>query len=452
MAFIPTDANLDDALKRSVQLAKDLYDANASGSDSIWTNTSDLLTNVTYPGSDRVRRGALSFRRGIARSIASLLKRPLDAVLLGYLLRYGSNASTPEAGWDDLLQYFQDNTKTVKQRAVTTGAPTKTAGLGTPTFRVLTTDRRNNAIESIWPSVIRMEAVAAQPESQTGQETLEFFTPPRIDLFSLKHLADSPDAEDGGDGSRRRVVLVNSDTSLLRDQSFEFNRGLVARGALTGTGAWKDDAGTSTAKIAIIDDGIRSSIRERNFYNLATTTNPQYQCIEVDGTAGGSGPGDIAISQNLRSVSRGNPYDYGVWVKRRNSATGNVKVICGSITVTQNVALLTNDAWTFVGVPLGQNCWPDNFTVGDNLRFKIQTETIATGQVRLDSVEFSPFARINGVYVRPQASATPLATDYRGTWTFSISSDSEIQKWIHFVYGEGYCLPSAGSPSITDPT
>lgn len=452
MAFIPTDANLDDALKRTVQLAKDLYDANASGADSIWQNTSDLLGNVSYPGSDRVRRGAIAFRRGIAGSIASLLKRPLDAVLLGYLLRYGSNASTPEAGWDDLLQYFQDNTKTVKQRAVTIGTPTKSSGTGTPTFRVLSTDKRSNAIESIWPVTVRMEAVAAQPESQTGQETLEFFAPPRIDLFSLEHLSDSPDPEEGGDGSRRRVVLVNSDTSLLRDTSFEFNRGLVARGALTGTGAWLDDDGASTAKIAIVDDGVRASIRERNFYNLDTTTNPEKQCIEVDGTAGGSNPGDISLSQSLRSVSRGNPYDYGVWVKRRNSATGTVKVICGSVTVTQSVGSLTNDVWTFVGVALGHMCWPDNFTVGDNLRFRVETDSIATGQVRLDAVEFGPFARINGVYIRPQPSSTPLATDYRGTWAFTIPTDSEIQKWIHFVYGEGYCLPSSGSPSITDPT
>ncbi len=450
MTFIPLDADIDDALTRVTRLGQDLYDQNASGADSAWQNVSDLLGNITYPGSEGIRAGGIGFRRGLGASIPSLIKPAFDAVLLAYLLRAGSDATSPETGWEDLTDYWLDNSKTVQERAITIGAITQTSGGGTgnPTFRILSVDENGENVESIWPTTIRIEATSAQPETQVGQETLEFYQPPRIDLFSLEHLSDAPDPEEGGDGTRRRITLVNRDTNLLRDSSFEFNGATAAIGTLSNLGAWVDDDGASTAKIAIVDDGHRASTRERQNFNIDPLNNPAQQCVELDGTAGPGG--DISISQLLRPLQRTTPYDYGVWAKNDGSATGTLRITVGDTVITKSVATI-GTSFEFVGVTLGVDNWPNNFALGDNLKFQIETISLAAGTLRLDAAEMKPLSRVNGVWPNCQPGSTPITTEFEATWAFSIPSDSEIQKFVHWIYGEGFYLPSAAVPTVPDP-
>lgn len=446
MAYEPSDSDLDDALERSVKVLEGIYDAVTADTDPLVDNVSAILSNVTYPGSAGVRQGAVRSRLGMEAFLLSVGRAMLDPIFAGYLLLAESEFQDPISGHADLLKYFDDNSKDVDGRTLTVGSISD-SGTGNPVYQILRHDQYDYPIECVWPETVDVEALVVQPSSNAGEETLRIFNPPRIDIFSLT------ESEDRGNGAILPYELNNSDGPILRDASFEFNRAAATAGNLTSLGAWKDSDGTNLAKLAVVNDGYRQSVRERALAQLSSS-NPTKQCLEID-----AAQGDLTgIFQRLPDVDFNTPYHAGVWICRKSSATGDFILTVGNYSITVDISTLTNDVWTFVGFDptdstLRSKHWPDNFVTGDDPKFQIETSSLAVGALRIDTAEMETMARYNGLWIHVAPGPTPIGVDYAGSFALSYSSDTVIQRWLHFLYGDTFYLPSTtGTPSITDPS
>lgn len=447
MAYEPTEAELDAALPQAANLAQRIYDFVAVTSTTFLDDIETAVAEFQYGSAERSRARIYSLRRSMDSLIKTQIKPLFDDIFLGYLRLAKSNAPTPEMGWEALQDYFIDESKSVDTRGITVGTVT-TSGTGNPTVRVLRRDRNNSLLEGVWPETVDVKTLAAQPTTRSGQEQLELSTARQIDVFSLDN------SEDSGDGARIGYTLLNSDNEWLQSSSFDWNGSIQIAGALASLGAWEDSDGTNLAKLAVVDDGVIQSVREQDRAR-AVSGAPTKQCIEID-----DAEGDLTgIFQRLRGIQTPQPYDYGVWIKRRSSATGDFILTVGSKTYTVDISTLTNDVWTFVGPEYNatpandtqQYHWPQNFQT-DDTQFKIETDSLATGALRIDRAFFRPMQPLNGLWFSFLGGTTPIARSYTAAIPLTLAgSDTIIQRWVHMLYGPFYYLPSDGTPSISDP-
>ena len=317
MSLIPDPADLDDALIDAAALLQHALEHGTDITDDINTDVTAILGAATWPGSEAFRARSIGFRTGYANYLQRQIRRVFDPIFLGYLRAAKKDAqSITLESWRDLYDYWIDTSRVLQRRNPTFDSSIATTGTGNPTFRRLTVDREGQVIESLFPESTKIEVKQSSPNTNSFEEVLEFRTEKRVDIFSLQIAAES-----NGDGKKTTYTMQNGDGRFLLDASFEFAGTTVAKGSLTNIGSWKDNIPTSTPNsveaIAIIDDGYRQSVREKqNKDNDTTGTLPTKQCIRLVND-------DIDIELPLRRLEDYKAYDGGVWVRNvGGTATG----------------------------------------------------------------------------------------------------------------------------------
>lgn len=450
MTYQPTDSELDDALVRATKVFEDLYQNESDGSGSVYDNVADFLANVNYASDSGVRAAITAFRSGLSASIVSLARPVYDRILSGYLFLAGKGrVANPMSARRDLLDYFVENNKHI-QLATITKSFSKVGGTGTPTAFILDTDVNGNSMTASDPGVYRVTVEVVEPDARPGEETLEFELTPRIDLFSFDHRSDTPPEFMGPGGPKPRIQLNNSGGILGANHSFDSTRAIVSAGSLNSLASWTPNDGNSVARAAIVADGYRPSVSEEANYRQDELTNTRALCLEAS-----AAQGDIHFFKRLSNLQADVPYYGGIWVKRRNSATGDVIVYAGAQSNTLDISTISNDVWTFVpftATTAGstrQLFWGEKIR-SNNAKFGFYTDTIGTGQIRFDAAVFIPMVPLNGVYVHFEPGATQLLDDYTGTLTFGLPVDRKIARWLHWVYPNlGYLPAYNGAVGVT---
>lgn len=433
MTYYPTKADVHDALQQTIRVLEDTFQNEGVGSNSAYTNIESLLAAVQFPGDSGIRAAAFGYRRGLAASLVTLGRAMLDEVFRLYLVLAGKPTSgSPLARWSDIVQYWEDEGDTIEDPDITTTF-TKTAGTGVINAYVLNHDWLGVKMASQLPGTWTFEVLASEPGTQPGETQLVGTLAPRIDLFSLLKAGES-----NGDGRAFRVNLKN-DSGLLQNANFSTPRATVAKGALTSLAGWIDRDGASFAKIAIVEDSYRQASDAALYYRQDTNNNPEFLCVEVDD--------DIDITQYI-VLAFDRAYGVGVWLKRRNSATGNAILTCGAISRTFDISALTNNTWTFVPLVdasadprLNKNYWGRNLAA-PAAEFRLQTTSIATGELRIANCRLVERQAINGSWIDFEPGNTFVQQDYTATLAFAYAVTRRIiAAWLLYVYGPAAYLP-----------
>ena len=442
--FVPAVASVDQSLKDSADILKESILFGASNTENLVGLIDTLLGNADWVGSDAIRASSLNYRLSFSRFIVGQIRALFDPVFASYLVVAGSEKASISAGWQDIIDYWIANSKTVKRRNVTTArTPTSTAGTGAPTWRRLTTSKDAIEIESVYGETTSVKAASVLPATNLGEPVYTLTLPRGFDIFSL-----DVSGEPRSQATVSALAQKNSDNSWVSDASFEVTE--AAASSITDLGSWTVESGLSD--MSIVTDGYRESVRDRDLNNSTSATSALKRALRC--------VGNFKISRPLNPVSMFTPYDWGVFLRRGTDTTGNVIVTVGNVSYTTTIASLTAATWTLAardlapatGTPKFQ--WPKNFLDGTSKpRISIEVTSLAgtTPQIDLDAFFFNPFIQHNGTWWNVIPGSTPVEVDYEATFADAISSDSIIQKLIFLGYGHTYYMPSAASPSITDP-
>lgn len=443
MTYYPTKADVHDALQQTIRVLEDTYQNEGDGSNSAYDNIQSLLAAVQFPGDAGIRAAAFSYRRGLAASLVTLGRAMLDEVFRLYLVLAGKPTSgSPLARWSDIVQYWADEGDFIEDPDIATTF-SKTAGTGVVNAYVLNHDWLGIEMVTRTPGIWTFEVLSAEPGTQPGETQLVGTLAPRIDLFSLLHIGDG---ESAGDGQAFRVDLKNG-SGLLQNANFSTPRATVAKGSLTSLAGWIDRDGASFAKIAIVEDSYRQASDAALYYRQDINNNPEYLCLEVDG--------NIDIAQYI-GLAFDKAYGVGVWLKKLNSATGNLILTCGAISRTFDISALTNNTWTFLPLVdasadprLNKNYWGRNLA-SPAAEYRLQTTSIATGQLRIANCRFVERQAINGSWIDFEPGNTFVQQDYIATLAFSYAiARRVIAAWLGYCYGPAAYLPAAISSGIT---
>ena len=430
----PTEAAVDNALIDFATLIEHMLDNGTEVTNPLSDDLDALLTATTYPGSESLRATAINSRLSYSNLIREQARAGYATLIRAYLRVAGyPNVSWPSTRGHKLFRdWWIANSKLIQDRSVSYDTSANQAGTGTPTVRRLTVDEDGYDLEAVWPTTTYIEAIQVQPETNVGEETLRLYLPSGMDLFSPRIAG-----EENGDGKSRTYTLVNSDSEI---QDHSFGLGVATAGsAPASSGRWTDNAGDFITSVTVVDAGFRQSTEERRNYN-ANTSRPQTPCLNV--------ADEIDIQQDLPSVSFTEAYDAGYWVKRTGTITGNVNLDVGDITVTQSIAGLSLNTWTFVGLPLTASNWGRNIS-GDDPKFRIYTDTlsISSGTLLIDTAVFRPMVWHNGTKWHIQPGATVIGEDFTDDYTDAISTDSVVARHMSFSFPPQYQIPSGGTPS-----
>lgn len=442
MGFVPAVADVDQTLKDSADIIKESVAFGATNSENLVALVDALLGNASWVGSDAVRASSLNYRLAFSRFIVGQIRSLFDPVFASYLVIAGSEKSSVSEGWQDIIDYWIANTKTIKRRAVTTAAAS-TSGTGNPTWRRLTTSKDAVEIESVYGETTTVKVSSVMPATSVGEPVYKLTLPRGFDIFSL-----TVSGEKKSEATVTSLAQRNNDNAWISDASFDVVT--AAASSITSLGSWTVESGLSD--MSIVTDGYRESVRDRSNNNATSPTSALKMALRC--------VGNFKISRELNPVNMTIPYDWGVFLRRGTDTTGNVILTVGNISLTTTIASLTAATWTLAARDLSpatgtpKNQWPENFLDGTNKpRISIEVTSLAgtTPQIDLDAAYFEPFTKHNGTWWHATPGSTPVEVDYEATFADAISSDSLIQKFIFLGYGHNYFLPSAASPSITDP-
>ena len=444
MPLVPTQPNIEQSLVDVSDGAKETHLFGGSNAENLAALVDTIIANSNWPGGSGLQTFAISARSQLARLMRNTLLAPsLDVIFRGYLNFIDSEFRTVRTGWENIFDGFDGNTRRVTSRAPTFDTTPTTGGTGNPTWRRLTIDKDAYDIESIWADDISVECIQSLGlGSVLGEEQIRFTITNAIDLFSLLIAG-----EENGNGAIDTMRLINGDNEGLTDLSFESEDS--ANASPTDLGGWLQAAGSYT-NYSLIEDGYRLSVREADFGTAENPGNKIALRIADDDT----------IFQELRNISRREPYDWGIWARKETSAIGTLRVDVGSNqTASVDISTLSDATWTFVGPDLDENLWPDNWDQGTPRIQIVTTGMNGTNGVDVDATSFRKMKYYNGTFWHPVPGDTALQTDYTAVFNDLIASDSVIQRFVFFVYGllrnsrgVGYYLPHiSAAAEIGDP-
>ena len=161
---------------------------------------------------------------------------------------------------------------------------------------------------------------------------------------------------------------------------------------------------------------------------------------------------DAKYRQRLPGLAANTCYDGGIWVRRKSSATGTFTLSVGGVDVTQNIALLTNDTWTLVALPLNEDNWEQ--AIGGDKYFAIAVTSLATGTLQVDAAFFRPMVEVNGIMMGAEPDSTAITSDYERTFDATFPDQGLVQQHILIgfkaVAGRDAFLNAASSPTVDE--
>ena len=338
-----------------------------------------------------------------------------------------------------IYDYFITNSKTIKTRGITYGSPAAGgSNTGTGVVYRLTKDEENFDREAITLETKTLECTA---DANTGATKYE-------EVFELRGQSQPIDSlVSGGSGMQTPGfrARVSSD-SITRNSTFSQYSITTAPaasapstfGASDTLTSWEMSAGAITSLQLDVD------IVAREVVGDATPTALRY--------LGNCGIKQTFETANIR-LDPAVPYYLELWCYREGNATGTLTVTCGSKSQAFTIGSLTNATWNRIKLDVDRDLWPSQFNT-TNATVTIAVTSLATSTVLIDEVCFVPFYQADGTFFTISPSSGTGATDFLledvFTWADTLAgSDSKIQQFLWRAFRR--YLPSAASPTITDP-
>lgn len=440
MTFVPDFATeLEPSFRASVKVFLEEINSGAVNADSLYVQLLASAATNGWIGSENIGRAGIAYRAARASLVVNFLRSFLDPFFLGILANTESVHTDVVAGWDDIRQWFIDNSETIKSRAITFDTTPTTSGTGDPTWRRLTVDKDGFNIESVYAENITAKPIEVQPNVAVGETQYQLTTPSTFDLFSLKIAAEKNSRALSG-----VVSSLNSDNEYISTSSFEI--GDAASASLASFGAWIITA-AALANVEIIEDGHIETVQGRN---VGTSRSPEATvkfAARLKAT--------MSFYQDIATLSE-SPKDWAFSVRRPAGTTaGTITMKVGSnstcVADFSDSVTYPDDTWVRVFPTLNENLWPDNFAE-NKTRVEFQL-TLTTGtHVDISNANMQDMTQFNGTYIRALPGTTPTNKNYRAVFNDSIPADSIEGLLIFLAYGLARGLPNAAVPSITPVT
>jgi hypothetical protein len=438
--LIPAVGDVDTTFRDIGKLFFEEIKAGGFNADCLNVQLTALLANTTWIGSSPVSNSATQYRTSKAGLIVGFLRSLLDPIMESYLSISGSEHATVEAGFQDIIDYFIDNTKTIARRNPTFDLTPTVTGTGTPTTRRLTVNDAGFIIESVYGESITLKADTVQPNVELGQETFKVTTPRGFDIFSLDITG-----EKNSRAQASSLTSLNDDNSFIGSASMELADLATAMGGLSNMGAWTIST-ADLANVEIIEDGYIESVTERQIGDSRTPSATVKLAARLHA--------NMSFYQTLPSLVLNQPCDWGFAVRADAGVTGTATLTVGNnATCTISFGSLVAATWTPIFPTLNQNLWPKNFLV-DNPRitFQVTSLTGGTGYVDVDTFFMTQFTKFGGTWWHMLAGATAVEEDYKAVFADTIPADVVLQKLLFFAYGFDVQLPHSATPSIAQVT
>lgn len=381
---------------------------------------------------------------GIGSAYENELNRQLAPVFNNILRLAGEPAAAdPRAAgpWSNIIRYLVAQTRTFKARGAglasfpggltTSGKGAASAIVGDGSLKRLIVDRYGYSLDAANGAAtftVRCVKDATNGAKKYAEE-FEYFSDESLTIFDR-----------GGVGERGRIILPNGGGNILKNASFKF--GNAADTDPTVLGKWLDDAGI-TGNYDISTTGYRAAPEEQGGDNIKLGlefigNSALYQVIDVP-------------------LKRGVPYLYGGSFYRKTNCDRLVTVKLGTKTgISFQIDTQTNATWVQRFATIGVDLYLDNFLPVDgstDLKLTITT-AIGTGAnagtVIADNMFLIEGTPINGTWVWFVPATLAHAIDDQLVWTDTAPATlgkiaTVVQEW------SGRHLPTAGSPTITDP-
>lgn len=448
MSEIPSKADLAGALLYAATLTEHMRNY---GETTLVTDSTSLQDNTKWVGSAPFRQSTRLVRSTQANLFASACRTLYTPVLFGFLKAAGRADKTAldREAFQIIREYMAETTAvTVQDRNIThTTTVSSVTGTGTPTIRNVAVDAYGRKMEAVMPQDMTIVANATGALAKLHEEVINFRQKSAIDALSYR----VSDENKGIGAFDTPYTMRNRDVGALKNMSFD--KLLTAATAddsdiggttvTTKIGGWEVVTAPSTdttIRVGSGDEfGYRQSIKERK------VNSANRACWELKD--------DCRYKQSLPQLTRDTCYDAGIWVRRKNSATGAFNLyVGGSATVTIDISTLTNDVWTLIALPQDENNWERTMGTGDTFEFELTS--LATGTLKVDAAFFRNMIPVNGTMWGAEPSATVMSVDYEGTLNATFPDQGIIQQHIMFgfrpvVRGDAF-LNSAASPTIDE--
>lgn len=374
----------------------------------------------------------------------------LSAVFIPFLVEIMKIAkrteTDPQLMVDQLIKYMISESDTIKSRGITfdtvaaIGSPT-----GNPTFYRLTEDENGYDIEGTFFDLKKIVCVAPQTDGEatrfnelfeiTGEarsfDSLDFYA---CDKSGAYFFGLQPLSETGG-------LLENSD---LTNIEYDSSTKELDTSVTQPIASW--DHNYSTASNFTVLDALISTADDWYFNKNDDNEAPKSLKWAEAG---------CYIRQYIEfPVNHNAAYFCGVLANRElGTAVGaSIKLTWGS--KSQIISLGSTTGWIKVVPDLDKDLWPKNWDNGDRPYFEVKLEAITSGYVVICQPQFAQFDLFDAIPIKMWSGDTPPVRD--DSWSYQdvlSGADSVIQKAVALAtLPNTRHLPSAGSPTIADPT
>lgn len=425
----PTEAEIQDQIRRVVKLYDELRLFGAFTATNNWVSMEDALQQVIETDfAPEVLAGLAGTRSRIAGALGDL-----GSAMLPLLREYGKFIGAPETDaasiMDRLRRNFVANVLSVNSREFVFGAPAAGgANAGNGTVLRLNVDEDGFDLEDRWAEAYTADCIDDQ---NTGtaihEEVFEVRGPAaRRDLLQLE----------SGSGTLIRLSALSSRSGgLIGNPSFSLFGGSAA--VPTSVTDWTSD-GLATG------DGSEYVMDQVNFYR--STHGETSTALRIKLTRQFSQRLDLRGTRLDPRV----PYLMQLaWNREVAGATGTLTIRMGAQSVA--VVAAAQLGWQLLRTPLTSAAWYKNF---DEQLLDIRIEWVRTaGEVLVDDIVFAPGTRVAGGWLWIIGGSTAFLRDDRFTWTDTelASTGAKVQRAL-WRAGLGY-LPSnkLGTETWADP-
>lgn len=360
----------------------------------------------------------------------------------------GSGNQNPRDLFAALYQWLHDNSATIKERAITYAAVSANgSNTGTAVVHRLTEDRYGYNLEACHVEKKMLKCIGDQ-NSGLNKWAESFEIMGELASFDGLQVGASGSGERSRELLRARHAGGGAGGSLLNNSSFsDFTASSSSGEQFT---KWTETLSGAAVYTDITQD-------TTNYYRSHpnAVTNGSLK-IAMDNVGD-----EITLKQTLTNmrVSRldpNTPYFLRVMVNKDvgSAAGGNIKLKLGANTTVTTAVSAIGVGWDEIVIPFDQTCWLEGFGE-DSLDIELAWDGGSGGFMLFDDMIFCEWDEVDGTYwLVNQNNASPVASliedEYYAVDSGGAPGTGILQYWC-WAAGLGY-LPSAGSPTITDPT
>lgn len=457
-----TEAQVQTQMRLAVDILEDFRahaDTQAGTSGQLRTLEEAIIGEFTSRLTDATR----SFRDGMsALQGTDTIRSFLDPILKEYAAIISADATDSFGGayedvddiLDALYEFLHNNSATIESRQISFNATaisqTKGSTTGKGALRRLTVDENGYDLEAC---TVEKKHFRCRQDGNTGAD-------PEAEVFEVLGQQDTKDNLNRGNAAFGSGLDLDN-REIVSRHAGEGTDG----GSLLSNGSFSDYNANNTNRFEGWAPTLTNAVAGDVTQNTTTYYRdyPGSQTSASAQLAGDNANENIVLTQTLEDMSaselrRDRPYFLRamIYSPTTGGATdGTFKLRLGVQEATQAISGLTQDQWTEVIIPLDQNCWYDNFKE-DTLAVDIEIDAVSTGFLLVDDVILCELDLIDGTYwvltqnrgggVTPVRWVVDDEITLKDTWTVG---NGKIQSFIYWGYGR--YLPSAASPTISDP-